>query len=147
MQAFDPLAFVNLETTEAFTRRPPIAAGDYTATIGKPLASQWTKEDRTGIRLSIPLRVEVPPEQRAALGIDQIQVSDSCFIDTTEAGSMDWGPGKNGGLRRYREALDMNKPGEAFSVARMEGRMVRVKISHDLYNGEIQERASGVAKI
>lgn len=147
MSTFDPLAFVNVETTEAATRRPPIQVGDYLATVGKPIASQWFKDEKSGIRLSIPLKIEIPPEQKDTLRVDQIQLTDSVFIDTTDNGSMDWSPGKNGGLRRYREALDMNKPGEAFSPARMEGRMLRVKVNHDLYNGEIQERPAGVAKV
>ena len=147
MQAFDPLAFVNLETTEVASRRPPIQVGDYTATVGKPLASQWVKEEKSGIRLTIPLRIEVPPDQKDTLRVDQIQLTDSVFIDATDNGSMDWSPGKNGGLRRYREALDMNKAGESFSVARMEGRMLKVKVTHEIYNGEIQERPAGVAKL
>ena len=57
------------------------------------------------------------------------------------------GPGRNGGLRRYREACDLNKVGDTFSAAKMQGRLIKVKLTHELYQGEIQERIGGVAKV
>ncbi len=48
-----------------------------------------------------------------------------------------------------REALDMNKPGEAFSIRNMQGRQIRVKIKHEEYpegSRNLQDRIAGVAK-
>lgn len=147
---FDPASFVNLEMDTPLVRRPPLAVGDYTATVGEVKGVQWTKKDdpsMTGMKYNIALTLEVPPEQQDKIGQTTIKLTDGIMLDLNEQGGLDTSPGKNGGLRRYREATDMNKPGEVFSAARMQGRLVKVKLTHELYQGEIQERVGGVAKL
>ncbi len=68
------------------------------------------------------------------------------MLDLNESGSIDWGKGRNGALRRWREALDMNKPGEAFSIRQMVGRPILVKIKHRSYQGELYEEVDSVSK-
>ena len=150
MSLFDPEAFLSTTTTEANEKRPPLPVEEYLAVIGKPTArqSQGKKDPtKTYTFIDVPLTIEVPADLQGAMSLPpNVKVTDSFILDLTDAGSLDMSPGKNGGMRRYREALGMNRPGEAFSLAQMEGNAVRVRIKHELYNEEIQERVGGVAK-
>ena len=146
---FDPASFVNLEMDTPLIKRPPLSVGDYIATIGEVKGVQWTKKDdpsMTGMKYNVPLTLEVPADQQDKLSATTIKLTDGIMLDLNEQGGLDMSPGRNGGLRRYREACDMNKPGDIFSAARMQGKLVKVKLTHELYQGEIQERISGVAK-
>lgn len=148
---FDPSTFLDATITEALVKRPPLPVQDYTAVIGEVKARQWTStkgEGRTGIAWDVPLTLEIPPEIQASLGLTQatITLKDSIMLDLTESGMIDLGLGKNNGLRKYREACDLNKPGEPFSARMMTGRVVLAKVGHELYNGEPVERINGVAR-
>lgn len=151
---FDPLTFLTQETTEAASKRPPLPVGDYTATVGEVKPRVWNSKDgsRSGLALDIPLTVEVPAEVQAAFGIQPtLQLTDSVFVDTTEQGMMDWAPGKNRGLRYYREATGMNTAGQAFSLSKLTGHVVLVKIAHRMIEGgasagDITEDIKGVTK-
>ena len=70
--------------------------------------------------------------------------SDLVFLDLTPQGTLDNSKGKNRQQRVYREATGMNKPGEPFSWSMLQGRTVKVKLTHELYNGEIVERISNI---
>lgn len=147
---FDPAQFLDMESTEPLVRRPPLPPGDYRAVVGEVTATTWQgKVDPTksGIKYVVPLTIDVPAELQSAIGQPTIKLTDGIMLDMTESGTLDYAPGKNGGLRRYREALDMNKPGEVFSARRMQGQALLIKLTHEIYNGDIQERISGVAKI
>lgn len=148
---FNPAQFVDMETTQELVRRPPLNVGDYTAMIGEVTCVPWQSSKdvtKSGLRFVVPLKIQVPPEEKARLGLtmDTITLTDSIMLDQTEAGTLDFSPGKNNQLRKYREALGMNKAGEPFSARRMQGQPVLVKLTHDMYEGEIQERIGGVAK-
>jgi hypothetical protein len=73
-----------------------------------------------------------------------LPLKDSLMLDLTANGTIDNAPGKNRRLRAYREATDMNKPGDVFSARKMEGRIVKVKITHDIWEGQPIEKVSGV---
>ncbi len=90
----------------------------------------------------------MPPATQSQLGLTQstLTLTDGIMLDITDQGTLDTGPGKNGNLRRYRDALDMNKPGETFRARAMQGRPIRVKITHEIYLGEAVERIDGVAR-
>lgn len=151
MQAFDPQAFLDATLTEPTEKRPPLPVGDYIAQIGEVSARAWqgrTDPTKSGIAWDIPLEIQVPPDVQSALKLSQavIKLKDSLMLDLTESGTIDNAPGKNRRLRAYREALDMNKPGDTFSARRMNGGIVKVKISHELYEGQPVERIDGVIK-
>ena len=55
--------------------------------------------------------------------------------------------GKNGGLRRWRDATGCNNPGETFSARQMSGRQVLVKVKHRVYQGEAYDEVDSVAKV
>ena len=151
MSQFDPASFLDATISEPTLKRPPLPAGDYTAVIGEVSARSWTGRadpTKSGIAWDVPLTVEVPAEIQASIGltVPTITLKDSIMLDLTANGTIDNGLGKNTGLRRYREACDMNKPGDSFSARKMQGVVVKVKITHEIYNDAPVERVSGVTK-
>lgn len=154
--AFDPNVFLDAQTTEVNEKRPPLPAenpaaddGLYLAVIGeiKTASGQIEKGERAGqpwVSMLVPLRIQVPSEVQA-LGINpELTLTDRVFLDLTPQGTLDNSKGKNRAQRAYREACDMNKLGETFAWRMLQGRTVKVKLSHELYEGNIQERVSGV---
>jgi len=150
--SFNPDTFLDATLTDPTEKRPPLPVGDYTAILGAVTARQWQgKADPTksGIAWDIPVTIDVPAEIQAELKMDQstLNLKDSIMIDLTANGTIDNGPGKNRRLRAYREATDMNKPGDVFSARKMEGKIVKVKITHDLWEGQPIEKISGVVAL
>lgn len=152
MSNFDPNSFLDGTTTEASVKRPPLPVGDYRATVGEPKARPWQgKKDPTqsGIALDMVLEIDISshPELVNVYGTDKVGVNDSIMLDTTAAGSIDYSPGKNARLRRYREATNLNTPGQAFAPRMLQGRMVMVRVKHEVYEGEVYDKIESVAKI
>lgn len=152
ISAFNPESFLDANLTEPTEKRKPLPVGDYTAVVGTVTARTWqgrADASKCGIAWDIPLTIDVPAEVQAELGMDNstLNFKDSIMIDLTENGTIDNGPGKNRRLRAYREATDMNKPGDVFSARKMEGKIVRVKIIHDMWEGQPIEKISGVVAL
>jgi hypothetical protein len=79
-----------------------------------------------------------------------LELKDSIMLDLNSGGMIDYSPGKNGGLRRYRDATDLNKPGVPFKARDLVGRMVKLKIGHREYpegSGDLFEEIKGVSKV
>jgi hypothetical protein len=151
MSSFDPQSFLDAQITEPTVKRPPLPVGDYTAVIGEITARAWqgkTDPTKSGIAWDIPLSVEVPADVQAQLGLTTatITLKDSVMIDLTSEGMIDNGVGKNRRLRNYREATDLNKAGDVFSARKMVGTVIKVKVAHDVWEGEPIEKIAGVAK-
>lgn len=150
MSQFDPTAFLHAQVNEVSKKRNPLPVGEYSAILGEGKMVPWTgKKDPTksGWKYEAPLTIEVPAEVQAEQVLPPtINQNLSIMLDISPNGGLDMAPGKNGGLRRFREALDMNKEGQPFSFASTFGRPVKVKISHEIYEGEVQERVDGLAK-
>jgi len=147
---FDPSAFLDATITEPSTKRLPLPAGrDFVAIVGEVKARTWQgKADPTksGVVMDVPLEVDLSAYPDVQIGATKVTLTDGIMLDLTEAGMIDNSPGKNGKLRRYREALNMNKPGDAFSFRAMQGRTIKVKISHRTYEGDIFDQVDSVAK-
>lgn len=151
--SFDPDSFLDATTTEALVKRPPLPVGDYVATIQEVKSRAWTSQKpeakiKAGIAVDIVLKIDLSayPEAQKVTNGDSSQLRTSVMLDLNDGGSIDWSQGRNGALRRYREALDMNKAGEAFSIRQMQGRLIRVKIKHRTYEGELYDEVDSVAK-
>lgn len=157
--AFDPAAFLDAQVSEVNERRNPLppenpadSNGLYTAVIGEITAASGTigKGDRTGqpwISMVIPLRLEIPKQLQDSLGYsDSFTLTDRAFLDLTPQGGLDNGPGKNRQQKNYREACDLNKPGDTFSWRMLTGKVVKVKVAHEMYEGQVQERVANVLK-
>jgi hypothetical protein len=156
MSAFDPQAFLDAQTNEANEKRPTVPAenpedpnGLFTAVIGEIKTDSGTisKGDNAGnpwISMLIPLKLQIPAAIQA-LGLpNEFQLTDRVFLDLTPQGGLDNSKGKNRGQRTYREATGMNKPGEAFAWRMLTGKIVKVKIAHELYNGNIVEKVAQI---
>ena len=151
MSTFDPTSFLDATITEANKKRNPIPAGvELVAIIGELKSRTWVgKADPTkgGIVIDVPLEIDLSATPyRESVGVDKVTLSDGIMLDTLPGGGLDNSPGKNGKLRRYREALGMNTPGEPFSIRMMQGRMIKVKIKNEPYEGEIYDKVDSVAK-
>jgi hypothetical protein len=155
---FDPQAFLDATLDTPSIRRPPLPVenpaspdGLYLATLGEPKPRTWQGKvdpSRSGVAFDVPINIDVPGELKDKLGLatSQITLNDSIMLDLTEQGAIDNGPGKNRRLRIYREAADLNKPGDVFSFRKLEGRLVKVKIEHDMYQGDIMDRVNTVLR-
>lgn len=150
---FDPQSFLDASISEPSIKRPPLPAGsDFTGIITDIIPRPWVgKKDpsKSGIAMDVKIDIDLSgyPNEKAALGgIEKITLQDGIMLDTTPSGSIDNGPGKNAKLRRYREAVDMNKPGDVFSFRAMIGRPIKVKIKHEAYEGEMYDKVDSVAR-
>lgn len=154
---FDPQSFLDATISEPSVRRPPLpienpATDDrlYTGILGEPKPRTWQgKQDpsRSGIAFDVPITIEVPGQLQQSLKLSPtVVLQDSIMLDLTEQGSIDNSPGKNRRLRVYRDATDLNKAGDVFSFRKLAGKVVKVKIEHEIYQGEIMDRVNTVLK-
>jgi len=154
--AFDPQAFLDAQQTEVNEKRPPVPAenpgdanGCYTAVIGEIKTDSGTigKGDRIGkpwISMVVPLRLQIPSELQASGLPPEMTLTDRVFLDLTDQGGIDNSKGKNRGQRAYRDATGTNVPGQPFAWRQLQGKVVKVKVAHELYEGNIQERVAQI---
>lgn len=155
MGIFDAANFLDQETDQPLVRRPPLPVQDYIGIIGEVIQRPWvSKEDPTksGFAVDFPIVLDIPQDiaEQVGLSTTQLTIKGGVMLDLTPDGSIDWSAGKNGATRRYREALDMNKPGDKFSFRQMQGRPIRVKIKLREYpqgSGEFFEDVDNVARV
>lgn len=158
-EIFDPAQFLDMPVDAPLERRPPLPLQDYTATIQELTAGKWQSKDKynsdgslkSGVKYDVKLQLEIPQDVQEKLGITlpTFMLNDGIMLELNEAGGIDTGVGKNRQLRNYREALDMNKVGESFRASNMVGRMLKVRIKHEIYpegSDNIMEKVAGVAK-
>lgn len=154
--AFDPNVFLDATTTEVNEKRaiipvdnPDSPDGLYTAVIGEIKTDSGTigKGDNIGkpwISMIVPLKLQFGPAVQG-LGLPaEFQLTDRAFLDLTPQGGLDNSKGKNNQQRKYRDATGLNQPGESFSWRMLTGKMVKVKLAHELYEGNIVEKVSQI---
>lgn len=130
--SFDPQAFIDASVTESNdTVVIPCPIGEYPGVIDKILPRTWQSSDGTksGVAIDVLWLVE-DPAVKEFLGRDTVIVKQGLMLDTTEDGRLDMSKGKNVGLGRLREALDLNVPGQPFSFGMLPGRAGKVSVSH-----------------
>lgn len=152
MSAFNPETYLDSTISEPTVRRPPLpATRDFVGVIGEIKSRAWQgKKDPTqsGIAVDVPIEFDLSPfpDLVAQIGQPKVTLMDGIMLDLTSSGAIDNAPGKNSKLRRYREALDMNKPGDSFSFRAMQGRLIRAKIKHETFEGDVLDKIDSVAK-
>ena len=152
MSQFNPETFLDSAITEVQVKRPPLAAGRvFQAIIGEVKSRPWVKKDdpsKSGYAVDLPLTIDLTtyPDELKRLGTDRVIMKDSIMLDLNEGGAIDTSPGKNGKLRRYRDSLGMNVPGQPFTFRAMTGRIIGVKVKHREYEGELYEDVDSVVK-
>lgn len=155
---FDPSAFLDAQQTEINEKRPLLPTenpddenGLYTAIIGEIETASGVigKGDRTGqpwISMVVPLKLQIPPVLQS-LGLPpELTFTDRAFLELTPQGGIDNGKGKNRQQKAYRDATDNNVAGQPFAWRMLVGKVVKVKLNHELYNDEIRERIGQVLK-
>lgn len=146
---FDPNQFLETTTTEANdTKVIPVPVGEYIATVKEVKARQWTSKDqtKTGVTLDVIWDIDSAPV-RELLGRDTVTCQQGVMLDVTDSGSLDLGKGRNVGLGRLREALNLNTPGQPFSFQMLPSRVAKIRVEHDVVGEDIYARVKAVAKI
>lgn len=159
MSAFDPQTFLDATLSAPTEKRPPLPVecpgspdGTYTAVIGEVKARAWEakKPDakvKSGVAWDVPLELQIPAQIQESLKYQPtFTLTDGFIVDLNEQGMIDNSPGRNRKLRAYREACDLNKVGDVFSARKMQGKLVKVKISHEMYEGTPFERVDNVLR-
>lgn len=162
--AFDPNVFLQAQQTEVNEKRPPLpvvnpadgAGGYYTAVIEKVEMKGGTieKGERTGqpwLAAVVRHLVQVPQQVQDQLGLKlekgTLPMTRWVMLDMTPDGKgIDNSVGRNRGQKQYREAVDLNKKGDVFSWDKVVGRPVKVKIGHEMYEGELVDKVDLVLR-
>lgn len=147
--SFDPNTFLNTTYEEANdTKITPCPVGEYLAVASKVDAKTWASRDgsKSGVKLEILWEID-DANVKQLLGRDKVTSRQNIWLDLNEAGTgLDLGKGKNVGLGRLREALDLNTPGQAFAFSMIEGRLAKVMVSHRVDGEDIYDEVKKVAK-
>jgi hypothetical protein len=130
------------------TVRRPIPIGEYKAQIEDvELEAFPGKKDPTKTYLRATFSYRILDEAVAKeLGREKVTAVDGWLVDLTDGGDIDFGPDRNVNLGRVREATDCNKPGDEWSFPGFKGKVVKVKIGHEMYEGEPRTRVQNVVK-
>jgi hypothetical protein len=132
-QMFDPNTFLEMTTTDAnSTVAVPVPAREYIAIVEEVKARPWQAADdpsKAGMSLDVTWLID-DAAVKAELERDKVTVKQSLFLDVTPEGGLDMGKGKNVGLGRLREALDLNAPGQPFGFRMLPGRAAKIVVSH-----------------
>lgn len=155
MTDFNPLAILEGTTDREFSKSPALPVGDYIGIIAefdreKSFKSGTQKNDPTKTWSAINIRIDIDltqyPDARAHVNQDRVSLFDMVMIDLTPDGrGLDYSTGKNARLRKYREALGQNVPGQPWAPTHMQGRPIKVKVKHDIYQDEQQARVDAVS--
>jgi hypothetical protein len=147
---FDPNQFLDAQYNETNdTKVIPVPVGEYTALIESVKVRQWTaKEDpsKSGLTLDVIWSID-DDAVKQLLGRDKVTVKHGIMLDINDAGMLDMGKGRNVGLGRLREALNLNTPGQPFAFSMLPGRVARVSTSHRVVNEDIFADVKAVARI
>lgn len=147
---FNPEQFLDQQFTEANdTKLIPVPVGEYTAIAGEVKCRQWqSKADPSKSGLTLDITWEIDDSAvKELLGRDKVTVRQGIMLDLTDSGSMDMGKGRNVGLGRLREALNLNQPGQAFSFSMIPGRLAKVAVTHRIDGENIYAEVKSLARL
>lgn len=147
---FDAATFFGATTTEAGeTKVTPVPVGEYPAVISKLAPRPWkSKEDPTksGVALDVTWEID-DPAVRQFLNRDKVTVVQGLMLDLQDDGkTIDWGKGRNIALNRVRDAVGLNVAGQPFAIPMLQGRVARIRVIHEPYNGEMYAKVGAVTK-
>jgi len=156
---FDPKQFLDAQVSEVNEKRQPLPTenpaspdGTYNSLMGEPTTDVGVieKGERAGqpwISIAVQHKIEVPQQLQDSLKLQPVVViTDRVFLDLTPQKTIDNAPGRNRRQRLYREALDLNKAGDVWAWRKVVGQVVKVKIEHEMYQGEPQDRIGGLLR-
>ncbi len=146
---FDPNQFLEMSFEGSNdTKAIPIPVGDYQAIITEVKTRQWQSKDgeKSGIALDLVWSIE-DEALKTLLGRDTITCKQGIMLDLTDTGGIDMGKGKNIGLGRLREAVDLNDSGRAITFSMLPGRMALIKVSHRVSGEDIFAEVKHVTRL
>lgn len=150
--SFDADLFLSATVQTAnSTKVIPVPIGDYQGVIQKIEPRQWQSKDgtKTGISLDVTWMIE-DQDVKNFLGRDEVTCRQGIMLDTTPEGALDMAEGKNVGLGRLREAVNLNTPGQEFSFHQLPGQMAKVSVQHredDRNPGDVFAEIKRVGKL
>ncbi len=130
--SFNPDEFLaSSVSTSNDTKTIPCPVGEYQGIIEKVLPRQWQSKDgsQTGVALDVLWLVE-DQGVKEFLGRETVICKQGIMLDMTSDGKLDMSKGKNVGLGRLREAVNLNTPGQPFSFAMLPGQGAKISVSH-----------------
>lgn len=149
MSMFSPEQFLDMQVTESNdTKVVPVPVGEYLGVVKDIKIRPWqSKKDPSmaGIALDVTWIVD-DSNVKQLLGRDEVTVKQGIMLDTTEAGGLDMGKGKNITLGRLREAVGLNTPGQPFAVSMLPNRMAKIAVSHRVDGDTIYSEVKSTAK-
>ena len=147
---FNPEQFLDMQVTDSNdTKSIPVPVGEYIAVAEEVKCRQWqSKQDpsKSGLTLDITWSVD-DAAVKELLGRDKVTVRQGIMLDITDSGGLDMGKGRNIGLGRLREALNLNTPGQPFSFPMVAGRIAKVSVSHRIDGENIYAEVKSVARV
>lgn len=156
---FNPEAYLDAPIDKPLERRLPLSPTDYTGIIQDAKIVTWQSKEKideatgnfmSGLKVELKVALEVPEAERARVNLatPTFVITDGMLLDLTPTKAIDDSPGRNNRLRMYREATGQNNAGETFSIRKLIGKPIRVKIGHRvLPSGEPTEEIKQVAKL
>jgi hypothetical protein len=147
---FDPTAFMNM-TVEGSnsTESLPVPEGEYLAISEKVDVVPWSSKDGSNSGLKLQVIWDIQDDGvKSLMERSKVTQRQDIMLDLTETGQLDMGKGKNVGLGRLREAVDLNQAGQPFSFAMLQGRMGKVLVKHRAGTepGQVFSEVKAVAK-
>lgn len=154
MPSFDPSQFLDATMDTPLQKRPPLPVNDYIGVLGEPTVRPWVSSKdptKSGYAVDYPVEISVPADVADRLGLREpiLRMKYGIMLDLTATGTIDQSPGANGALRRLREAVNMNKPGDSFSLRAVTGRTAKFRIGHREYpegSGEMVDEITGITR-
>lgn len=146
---FDADQFLQASVTGSNdTKVIPVPEGDYQGVLEKVSARQWQSKDgtQTGLALDVFWLVE-DQNVKTYLGRDSVTCKQGIMLDTTAEGGLDMSKGKNVGLGRLRESVDLNDPSRPFSFNDLPGRMAKISVRHRINGEDTFAEVKAVAKL
>lgn len=146
---FDPNSFLDAEILDSnSTVTVPVPMGEYQAVIKEvKVANGISKTDGVSpwARLDIVWSIE-DENVKALLNRKEVVSRQGLMLDLSEAGGLDMSTGRNVRLGRVREALGLNDKGKPFSFRMLEGRIAKVLVKHETYEGTVRDLIDSCVK-
>jgi len=137
--AFDPTLILDAaETTEAAQKGDPIPVGEYTGMTGSvhKVKRVTTKDNDVLHFLEFQVMIDgssPTPDGRTVsevTGARSTTLRAEGRVDLTPQGGWDFAKGKNNFIRRVREALGQNVPGQAWKLPMIHNQPIKVVVGH-----------------
>lgn len=131
-------------------KRTPVPVGEWKSRIDDvELETFPGRKDPSKVYLRCNVThviIDEAPEIKA-LKREKVVMVQQFLVDLTDSGSIDFSEERNITLGRLRAATGMNTPGAEWSFPAFKGKVVKVKVGHEMFEGEPQARVTNTTAI